>query len=337
MKIFLALMLSAAALTFWVQPAAATCMTSCKATLAFEDCSEPVPADEWPASKLLGFAAACETCCSPPGGPVKCDAEAADPKQFKVLLKDQLQVGELKLTGKSCSDEPRVEFATPLQVGSYKIVHGNTILLQFKATGKAGCTTDADCTGCASCEDGQCKALACKSMCKTDADCGPKSQCITTEPGCCSECQAMAADAGSTDAGGADAGGAGAADAGGVPDAPVAADVPAEVDVPATKDVPAEVDVPAAKDVPPAADVPVGADAPVKEDAAGTPDTADGNAAALDASAGAAAAKPMASSNGCSASSGGRQVPRFWFFGLVCLAGLAVWRARRRSADPLGL
>lgn len=314
MKVLLTWTLSAAAMTLLVQPAAATCMTSCKATLVFEDCSEPVPADEWPISKPLSFAAACETCCSPPGGPVKCDGAAADPKQFKILLKDQQQLGDLVLTGKSCSDEPRLEFSAPLQAGNYQIIHGNMILLQFKATGKAGCTTDADCTGCASCEDGQCKALTCKSMCKVDADCGPKSQCVTTEPGCCSECQALATDAGSTDGGGSDAGGSETVDSG------TASDVLAAVDVPPAKDAPGKEDVALMPDV--AAD---GASI----DSVGFPDAADGKVAPLDASGGAPAAKPAASSNGCSAGSTGQHSPWLAWLGLVSMASAAVWRVRR--------
>ncbi len=320
MKLLLTWTLSAAALTLLAQPAGATCMTSCKATLAFEDCSEPVPADEWPVSKPLGFAAACETCCSPPGGPVKCDGGAVDPKQFKILLKDQPQLGDLKLTGKTCSDEARLEFSTPLQVGNYQIIHGNLILLQFKATGKAGCTTDADCTGCASCEDGQCKALTCKSMCKVDADCGPKSQCITTEPGCCSECQPLAADAGSTDAGGSDAGGAETVDCGSAADAPAAVDAAVPGDAQGAKDGLAK------------EDVALGADAATDGapgEAVGSPDTADGKVAPLDAGGSAPAATPAASSNGCSASSAGQRSPWLPWLGLVGMAAAAVWRGRR--------
>ncbi len=232
----------AALATLTPMPALATCMTSCKATLMLEGCIEPSPTDEWPTSQLLGFAAACETCCAAPGGPVNCDAEAPDPKSFKVLVDGKTLVGDIVATGKSCSDEARFSFTTPLQAGNHQLLHGNIIVAQFKAVGKVECITDSDCAACTSCETGACKPLGCKATCKSDADCGKGSQCVQTEPGCCSECQVVAdADAGgagdvvaedasdaAADSAGVDASAAdaSAADAGAPVDATGSADAP---------------------------------------------------------------------------------------------------------------
>lgn len=282
----------------------ATCMTSCKATLMLANCTEPTPADEWPLSQQLGFTAECETCCAAPGGPVNCNPDSLDPKQVKILAGSAQVPGEVTPTGKVCGDEPRFLFTGKLQAGDHSLVNGNMILITFKVTGKPGCTTDADCTGCTSCESGQCVALTCKATCKTDSDCAPTEQCVQTEPGCCSECQKKpTADAGSTDVAAADGG---------------AADV-AKVD---TADAQAGDTGAAGADAPATSDVVAVADSKAVGDAADA-----GGVGAADAGKAAATATPAPKSDGCSSGSTGR--PAGALATLVALAGWAVLTRRR--------
>ncbi len=287
----------------------ATCMTSCKATLMLPNCTEPTPADEWPLSQQFGFSAECETCCAAPGGPVNCNPDNLDPKQVKILAGSVQVPGEVTPTGKVCGDEPRFVFTGKLQPGDHSLVNGNMILVTFKVTGKAGCTTDADCSGCTSCESGQCVALTCKVTCKTDADCAPTDQCVQTEPGCCSECQKKpTADAGSTDVAAADGG---AADGTKVDAADTQAGDTGAVGV----------DAPAIADVPDVADSKADGDA-----------VADGAVGTADAGKAAATATPAPKSDGCSSGSAGS--PAGALATLVALAGWAVL-ARRREMRAL--
>ncbi len=286
----------------------ATCMTSCKATLMLANCTEPTPADEWPLSQPLGFTAECETCCAAPGGPANCNPDKLDPKLVKILAGAIQVPGEVTPTGKLCGDEPRFVFSGKLQAGDHSVVHASMILVTFKVTGKAGCTTDADCAGCTSCEAGQCVALTCKATCKTDADCAPTDQCVQTEPGCCSECQKKpAADAGSTDVAATDGG---------------------ATDGATTDTADAQTGDPGA----------VGADAPSTADGAQVADnTAAGDVAdaggvgATDAGKATAAATPAPKSDGCAAGSTGS--PAGALAALLIAAGWAVQTRRRLRRD----
>ena len=281
----------------------ATCNTSCKATLQSASCSEPTPPDEWPAVQPLRFAAACETCCAPPGGPAKCDAAALDPKKVKVLAGATPVAGEVTPTGTACDDEAMFLFTGKLQPGAHSLVFGNLILVTFQVTGKPGCATDADCSGCTNCETGQCLPLTCTNLCKTDKDCAKGGLCVVTEPGCCSECQLASVDAASADAG--DVAGAGGKDAAAGP-----------ADTGAT--------------LPDAGAAVADAGAALADAGAALPD---GGAAVPDATkpaAPAAPATPAAKSGGCSAAD--PAVPRTPVFWVPLLALAVAVRLRRRAS-----
>ena len=186
--------------------ALATCMTSCTADLMLASCQPLAPPDQWPAAQALGFIAACETCCAAPGGPVNCNAQVLDPTGVKVLAGAQPVAGTVAAAGAVCGNQTRYEFSTKLQPGPHELVISNLIVASFVVTAGGGCATSADCQACSICAQGQCKPLACKPTCTTNADCGANAKCVQTVAGCCSECQAVAADASMADTDNADAG-----------------------------------------------------------------------------------------------------------------------------------
>lgn len=187
-------------------PAWATCMTSCTADLMLASCQPPAPPDQWPAAQSLGFIAACETCCAAPGGPVNCNPQVLDATGVKVLAGAQPVAGTVAAAGALCGNQTRYEFSTKLQPGPHELVISNLIVASFVVTAGGGCATSTDCQACSNCEQGQCKPLACKATCSANADCGANAKCVQTVAGCCSECQAVAADVSTADTDKADAG-----------------------------------------------------------------------------------------------------------------------------------
>lgn len=166
-------------------PAAATCMTSCTAELIFDDCNYPAEPTVWPAAETLTLAGTCETCCSPPGGPVTCSPE---PMTADML---ELHAGGAPLNGLfsplsvGCSPEPLFAWGGALSPGAYEVVAPSIglILLQFEVK-DAGCATEADCPPCNVCLDGVCKGLG-VAICQTDGDCAEGETCLVNEAAPC--------------------------------------------------------------------------------------------------------------------------------------------------------
>lgn len=336
---FVAAALLALAVTAVAGPASATCMISCKAALIGFNCQ---PATEIDAGKPLNFEISCETCCSPPGGPVNCSASELDAKEFSLAdASGKVVEGAFGPSPMSC--KKTLLFAPAgggeLAPGSYELRHTNMILLTFVVKGAGGCASDADCPACAVCVQGACKGLGLVA-CKTDADCAPSEACVVdpTTP-CKNQCVAGSGeDAGGSDAGGEDAGGgdAGGGDVGGE-DALSGDAGSADVSVDAGSGDVATVDAGDAG----SADIP-GPDASLGDSADGSTGL-DGGQAGSDALAsdGATGGKPAATSGGsgggCSAGGAGR-ADAAGALALAALAGLLALRRRRRvgAAVPIG-
>ncbi len=65
----------------------ATCFIECRATLRYQDCELPALRGLWPAGVPLTFTATCQTCCSPPGGPLHCEDTLVDEPETTLSLR----------------------------------------------------------------------------------------------------------------------------------------------------------------------------------------------------------------------------------------------------------
>ena len=138
----------------------ATCMTQCDALIVDDECTPYGPEVPFGASILV--AASCETCCSPPGGPLDCSADAADPKQFAIWTKaDAVLPGTFGLVDMMCEGSAAVMGFSPetwpIPNGSYQLLHTNMILGTFDVVPE--CIESTDCGACAVCVGGECKGM----------------------------------------------------------------------------------------------------------------------------------------------------------------------------------
>jgi hypothetical protein len=121
--------------------AAATCFIDCQATLMESDCTTPPPGI-WYAGIPLTFLGACETCCSPPGGPVVCDPTPMDMAFLYVKKDGETLPGTFAQAGATCDDAGNMFLFTaddgPLAPGSYELIEDqeNMIIAQFEVIEK---------------------------------------------------------------------------------------------------------------------------------------------------------------------------------------------------------
>lgn len=112
-------------------PAHATCLTSCKAELTFEDCTKP-PMATWPLGTPLAFTSSCEVCCSAPGGPLNCSPSPVDTSTFSVRDGSFNPVaGTFAPINKKCADTDLFGFNGTLELGPHELISDNLILVQF--------------------------------------------------------------------------------------------------------------------------------------------------------------------------------------------------------------
>ncbi|MCK6510001.1 hypothetical protein L6R29_08555 [Myxococcota bacterium] len=118
--------------------AQATCMVRCSGKLIFEDCSAPVSPNTWPANLQPTFQVDCETCCSPPGGPLQCSGSSFNVTDF--VLRDaqgKPLPGKFGLLAKTCNNKLSIQYSQTLTPAKgYDLLSsvpggGNLILLQF--------------------------------------------------------------------------------------------------------------------------------------------------------------------------------------------------------------
>ncbi len=112
-------------------PAHATCLTTCKADLTFDDCTVP-PMATWPQGTPLSFTSSCETCCSAPGGPASCSPAPVDVTTYGVS--DEAfnpVVGTITSKNKKCSNTDLFGFDGMMKLGPHNLVAENLIIAQF--------------------------------------------------------------------------------------------------------------------------------------------------------------------------------------------------------------
>jgi hypothetical protein len=195
----------------WLLPASAhaTCMFNCTATLVDAAC-QAIDATgappTVPASGPIRVAATCETCCSPPGGPVNCNPTPVDFSSWTVSTEAGVQqAGSWQDAAAPCPNGQALSTWTPtspLPTGSYQVVHQSMIVQQFVVGGDPNaCASNADCGPCAVCVAGSCKGLG-LIMCDAGNPCPPGQICqISSVAPCQNQCVAESVDAGGQDAG----------------------------------------------------------------------------------------------------------------------------------------
>ncbi len=118
--------------------AQATCMVRCSGQLIFEDCSTPASPNTWPANLHPTFQVDCETCCSPPGGPLQCSSSGFNVTDF--VLRDaqgKPLSGNFGLLTKTCNSKLSIQYSQTLAPAKgYDLLSsvpggGNLILVQF--------------------------------------------------------------------------------------------------------------------------------------------------------------------------------------------------------------
>jgi len=123
----------------------ATCLIQCKGALMGEQCAEVSTVKQ---GDPIWFWVSCETCCSPPGGPLNCNK--ADPYTFSYKLIEAsggATKGKVTPSAIGCPGKEGVALAfipeggVPLAPGKYQLVQGGMILVAFEVL--AGSTPDA--------------------------------------------------------------------------------------------------------------------------------------------------------------------------------------------------
>lgn len=123
------------------QAASATCGIDCQATLMDSDCTTPPPGI-WYAGAPLTFLGSCETCCSPPGGPVECDSTPMEVEHLYVKKDGEVLPGAFAQAGATCDDAGNMFLYIaddgPLVPGSYELIEDQSklILVQFEVVEK---------------------------------------------------------------------------------------------------------------------------------------------------------------------------------------------------------
>lgn len=187
------------------QPAAATCMFQCDVQVVDASCT-PLTAEGQtatidPAGPLL-LAAACQTCCSPPGGPLNCSPSAVDATSWQVHNAADLPVsGSWTVADTPCPGGQTLASwtpAAPLLAGSYSVVASYLNVAQFAVLGSPdACATNEDCPPCAVCVAGSCKGLG-LIVCDAAHPCPDDQTCwISPVAPCQNQCVPAAEDAGS--------------------------------------------------------------------------------------------------------------------------------------------
>jgi len=183
----LVLLLSVTVLSF-PSNALATCMTNCEAVPTLPDCSTP-PTGEWPYGTLFHTTIKCETCCSAPGGPSKCDPEPINLDWIQMWKDGNDMGGVFHELATQCNKITMFDFEPMLVAGSYQLLlsspqSGNLIMASFDVP-TPECTTNTDCADCKTCNSkGTCEDVGLPA-CTTDADCGEDGQCVVDETNPC--------------------------------------------------------------------------------------------------------------------------------------------------------
>lgn len=121
-------------------PAHATCMFRCKGALVYGDCSLP-PKGKYPANRKVHFTATCETCCSPPGGPLSCSPTSIGPVDLKLVASGSTTAvpGNIVMLRGKCNNEQLFNFDQLLKPGKYEILaKHNQIIIQFEVVASVG-------------------------------------------------------------------------------------------------------------------------------------------------------------------------------------------------------
>jgi hypothetical protein len=192
-------------------PAAAhaTCMFNCTAALVDAAC-QTIDASgappTVPASGPIRVAATCETCCSPPGGPLNCNPSPVDFSSWTISTENGIpQAGSWQDAPAPCPKGEALATWTPtspLAAGNYQVVSQSLIVQQFVVGGGTDtCASNADCGPCAVCVAGGCKGLG-LIVCDAGNPCPPGQVCqISSVAPCQNQCVADTIDAGGMDAG----------------------------------------------------------------------------------------------------------------------------------------
>lgn len=190
-----------ATLGIWTVPAdsAATCLTQCDATLKYFDCTEPPP-NQWDNTLMLSFDLGCQTCCSPPGGPLVCEETEPELSLLSLSHLGQPYDGTFFLSKSACKTGPLIMFNPALETGPYELLYENMILAQFTAGAQSGCKTNDQCPKCSVCVNGECKGLG-LIACTQDSDCGKGQMCkVDPDAPCANQCVPIEEDECKTDA-----------------------------------------------------------------------------------------------------------------------------------------
>lgn len=171
----------------------ATCMLQCEVKLVNLSCAVQPDGSAIPAAGPLLFAADCKTCCSPPGGPVTCNATDPASMSWQVFdSSDKPVAGGFSDLKQKCTDGEMFGFAPsgPLPADSYQLLQGNMILAHFVVAPPANnCQSNADCGTCAVCISGNCMGMGLVE-CNQDTDCKAGQICQPGAAACENKCVA---------------------------------------------------------------------------------------------------------------------------------------------------
>lgn len=171
----------------------ATCLVQCDVKLVNLSCAVQPDGSAIPAAGPLLFAATCQDCCSPPGGPVTCNPTDASQVNWKALDDaNQPVAGGFSDLKQKCTDGEMFGFAPTgnLPSGKYQLLQDNLILAHFEVAPPAtNCAKDADCGTCAVCISGNCMGMG-LIECMVDTDCASGQTCHKGAQSCQNQCVA---------------------------------------------------------------------------------------------------------------------------------------------------
>jgi hypothetical protein len=167
--------------------ASATCLMQCDGNLIDAKSCEVLGDGSFINGSVATFTLSCETCCSPPGGPLVCNSSEATADMLAVS--DPASPTPLEAT---CSPVAGgCENAWTCDVGEadgkYTITANSMVVTWFSTASGAPCATSGDCAAPEVCMGGTCTYSP--NGCETDLDCSfsevcDGGQCVPSMTGC---------------------------------------------------------------------------------------------------------------------------------------------------------
>ncbi|MBT9558247.1 MAG: hypothetical protein IV100_19595 [Myxococcales bacterium] len=167
--------------------ASATCLIQCDGDLIDATTCSVLGDGAFVGGSVATFTLTCETCCSPPGGPVVCNA--SEPTPDMLAVSDPASPTPIEAT---CGPVAAgCEGAWACDVGSasgkYTITANSMVVTWFATASGVPCATNEDCGAPQVCIGGMCTTNP--NACETDLDCSfseicQDGQCVISMTGC---------------------------------------------------------------------------------------------------------------------------------------------------------